>query len=117
MAPVFQDDPALSDVYRCLCRKYRGRYESIQNHYLGKRVIKRTVIPDPPEKCESHETGEKANRNTVTRSANAFLIAYLMVFGLSVLIVSLDNYDFTTTFSAVAQPLTILVRGLASSVQ
>lgn len=38
----------------------------------------------------------------VVRSVNVFLVAYLIVFSVSVLLVSLDGFDFTTNFSAVA---------------
>ena len=38
----------------------------------------------------------------VVRSVNVFLVAYLVVFSASVLIVSLDGFDFTTNFSGVA---------------
>lgn len=38
----------------------------------------------------------------VVRSVNVFLVAYLIVFSASVLIVSLDGFDFITNFSGVA---------------
>lgn len=38
----------------------------------------------------------------VVRSVNVFLVAYLIVFSTSVLIVSLDGFDFITNFSGVA---------------
>ncbi len=44
----------------------------------------------------------KALDSGVMRSVNNYFIAYFFIFAASVLIVSLDNFDFTTTFTAVA---------------
>lgn len=38
----------------------------------------------------------------VVRSVNVFLVAYIVVFSLSVLVISLDGFDFITNFSGVA---------------
>ena len=40
--------------------------------------------------------------STVTKSVFAYISAYLIVFVLSLLVVSLDGFDFETNFSAVA---------------
>lgn len=45
--------------------------------------------------------GKKIEHNVV-RSANIFLICYVLIFAASLLILSLENYDFTTNFTAVA---------------
>lgn len=45
--------------------------------------------------------GKRLEHNTL-RSLNAYIILYFLIFAFSVLIVSLDNYDFMTSFSAVA---------------
>ena len=44
----------------------------------------------------------KALDDTVLRSIFAFLSAYIIIFVVSILIVSLDGFDFETNFSAVA---------------
>ena len=44
----------------------------------------------------------KALDSGVMRSVNNYFIAYFFIFAASVLIVSLDNFDFNTTFTAVA---------------
>ncbi|HJC48490.1 MAG TPA: TrkH family potassium uptake protein [Candidatus Lachnoclostridium pullistercoris] len=48
------------------------------------------------------------------RSLNAFIILYFFIFFLSVLLVSLDNYDFMTTFSAVASNLNNIGPGMSA---
>lgn len=50
---------------------------------------------------------------TVVRGASVFLMVYIMIFGLSTLLVALDNFDFTTTFSAVCTCLNNVGPGLS----
>ena len=38
----------------------------------------------------------------VVRSVNVFLVSYILIYAVSVLVVSLDGYDFATNFSGVA---------------
>lgn len=40
--------------------------------------------------------------HNIMRSANAYFIVYMLIFACSVLLVSLDEFDFNTTFTAVA---------------
>lgn len=55
----------------------------------------------------------KAIEHNVVRSVNAYFITYFLIFVLSVLAVSLDNFDFTTTFTAVAATFNNIGPGLA----
>ena len=55
----------------------------------------------------------KALGHEVLRSLNAYIIVYAFIFVASVLVISLDNYDFTTTFSAVAANLNNIGPGLS----
>lgn len=55
----------------------------------------------------------KPLEHTVVRSVNAFLITYLIIFTLSVVLISLDNFDFTTNFTAVAATFNNIGPGLA----
>lgn len=50
--------------------------------------------------------------NEVVRSVNVFLITYVVLFSLSVLLVSLDEYDLVTNFTAVAATLNNIGPGL-----
>ena len=49
----------------------------------------------------------------VLRSLNAYLILYAFIFTVSVLLVSLDNFDFATSFSAVAANFNNIGPGLS----
>lgn len=44
----------------------------------------------------------KRVEHTVVRAANVFFVAYVGIFVISVLLISLENYDFITNFTAVA---------------
>ena len=46
------------------------------------------------------------------RSINVFLVAYLAIFVTSVLLISLDNFDGVTNFSAVASAINNIGPGL-----
>ena len=55
---------------------------------------------------------EKAIPHEVVRSANIFLVTYLAIFAGSILLISLDNFDLVTTFTAVAATLNNIGPGL-----
>lgn len=48
----------------------------------------------------------------IVRSINVFVISYIFIFSISILLVSLDNFDFTTSFTAVAATLNNVGPGL-----
>lgn len=54
----------------------------------------------------------KGIEHNVVRSVNAFILAYSLIFAISTLIVSLDNFDFTSTFTAVAATFNNIGPGL-----
>ena len=54
----------------------------------------------------------KPIEHTILRSINTFLVAYAVIFALSVLFVSIDNLDPTTNFTAVAATLNNIGPGL-----
>lgn len=55
--------------------------------------------------------GKKIEHETV-RSVNVFFISYILIFALSVLLVSLDNFDFASTLSAVSATLNNIGPGI-----
>ncbi len=54
----------------------------------------------------------KKIEHEVIRSANAYLMAYIMIFITSLLLLSLNGFDFTTNFTAVAATLNNIGPGL-----
>lgn len=63
------------------------------------RELFTTVHPHGVRKIKMD--GRNVERETV-RSVNTFLIAYMFIYFVSLLLVSIDNFDLTTTFSSVA---------------
>lgn len=66
-----------------------------------------------PRNVKIIKVDDKPLAHNVLRSANVFLTAYLLVFVASILLVSLDGYDFTTNFTAVASAIGNIGPGLA----
>lgn len=56
---------------------------------------------------------KKPVEHQVLRSINTFLAAYLTIFVVSMIVVSLDNFDFTTNFTAIAATFNNIGPGLA----
>jgi len=50
--------------------------------------------------------------NEIIRSVNVFLVAYVLIFAGSVLLIGVDNFDLTTNFTAVAATLNNIGPGL-----
>lgn len=65
-----------------------------------------------PQKNSKIFMDKKPLENSVVRSINAFLAAYFVIFALSILLISLDNFDLTTNFTAVATTLNNIGPGL-----
>jgi trk system potassium uptake protein TrkH len=55
--------------------------------------------------------GNKIEHETM-RSINVFFISLMFIFTVSVILISLDNYDFTTSFTAVAATINNIGPGL-----
>ena len=54
----------------------------------------------------------KPIEHEVVRSANIFLIAYILIFTFSVIFISLDEFDLITNFTAVAATINNIGPGL-----
>ena len=54
----------------------------------------------------------KIVEHSVIRNANVYLVSYLMIMAVSLLIVALDNFDFETSFTAVAATFNNIGPGL-----
>ena len=81
-------------------------YKSIKKEITLFFHPKRIVILKNEKKPVAHET---------IRSINVFIMAYTMIFAVSVLLVSIDNFDFTTSFTAIAATLNNIGPGLSQA--
>lgn len=65
-----------------------------------------------PKQVKKISMDGKPLDDTVVRSALGYLVAFVMLFAVSVLAISIDNYDFTTNFTAVAATMGNIGPGL-----
>lgn len=63
-----------------------------------------SVMAHPRQIQKIQMDGHSVSHETV-RSANVFLVSYFLILFVSVLLVSVDNFDFTTNFTAVVATL------------
>ena len=80
---------------------------------LAKTMKKEVQIYLHPNLVKKVKMDGKLIPHEVVRATNIFLVAYLLIFSVSVLIVSLDNFDFTTNFTAVAATFNNIGPGLS----
>lgn len=79
---------------------------------LAKSVKKELRQYLHPHSISKIKMDGKPVEHEVVRSINVFLMAYLLIYAVSMLIVSLDNFDFTTTFTSVAATINNIGPGL-----
>ncbi|NLL80272.1 MAG: TrkH family potassium uptake protein [Clostridiales bacterium] len=66
-----------------------------------------------PRSIKAVQMDGKRIEHTVVRAANVFLVAYVGIYAVSLLLISLGNYDFTTNFTAVAATINNIGPGLS----
>ena len=69
---------------------------------LVKYVLREFQTLVHPRSVKKVSVDGRMVEHEVVRSTNVFLIVYVLLFAISLLIVSLNEYDFTTNFTAVA---------------
>ncbi len=80
---------------------------------LFKSIFKEIKIAAHPQRTyKIAMNGRTVNHETV-RAINVFMGAYIAIFAASLLVISLDNMDFTTNFTAVAATINNIGPGLA----
>ena len=74
-----------------------------------KKEIKQFIHPNRVGKVTLND---KTVAHEVVRSVNVFVMAYLFILALSVVLISVDGYDFTTNFTAIVSALNNIGPGL-----
>lgn len=77
-----------------------------------KQVKKELMQQIHPRQIRVIKMDGKAIDHTTVRSCNVFLMSYAVIYTLSVLLISLDGFDFTTNFTAVTATLNNIGPGL-----
>jgi len=80
---------------------------------LLKGIVKEIKIAAKPRTTHKVKMNSRPVEHETVRSVNVFIASYLVMFAISVLIISLDNFDFTTNFTAVAAAINNIGPGLA----
>lgn len=77
-----------------------------------KTVAKELKISAHPRSTHKITINNRVVEHETIRSVNVFIIAYFTIFAISLLLISLDNFDFTTTFTSVAATINNVGPGL-----
>lgn len=80
---------------------------------LVKSIIKEVRISAHPKTTHKITMNGRVVEHETIRAVNVFMMAYLAIFAASLLIISLDNMDFTTNFTAVLACLNNIGPGLS----
>ena len=80
---------------------------------MAKTILKELAVMKHPRNVRKTRFEGKPVEHEVLRSINVFLIAYLGIFILSVLLISLDNLDGITNFTAGASTINNIGPGLS----
>lgn len=79
---------------------------------LFKSLAKEIKIAAHPRSTHKLSMNDRPIAHETVRSINTFLVAYIVIFFASILIISIDNFDFTTNFTAVTATLNNIGPGL-----
>lgn len=79
---------------------------------MVKTVFKELFTIKHPKGVKSVKLEGRTVEHETVRSVNIFIIIYALVFAVSVLLISLDNFDFTTNFTAVVATVNNIGPGL-----
>ena len=77
-----------------------------------KTVKKELLSYIHPKSVKKIKIEGKPVEHDVVRSVNVYFMSFMVVFALSLFLISLENYDFTTTFTSVATTLNNIGPGL-----
>lgn len=80
---------------------------------MAKTIVKELAVMKHPRNVQKVRFEGKAVEHDVLRSINVFMMAYIGLFLLSVLVISLDGLDGITNFTAVASTINNIGPGLS----
>ena len=80
---------------------------------LRKTIIKEMISYVHPKSIKKIKMDDKAIEHEVVRATNVFFVSFVIIFSLSVLLVSIDGNDLVTNFTAVAATINNIGPGLS----
>ena len=78
-----------------------------------KSIKKEISLAAHPKLTKKIQMSGRVVEHETVRNVNVYMAAYIVIFVLSILVISIDNLDFTTNFTAVAATLNNIGPGLA----
>lgn len=78
-----------------------------------KSIVKEIKIAAHPKSTHKITMNGRTVEHETIRGVNVFMVAYLAIFTTALLIISIDNFDFTTNFTAIAATINNIGPGLA----
>lgn len=78
-----------------------------------KSIAKEIAITIHPKATRKVQMNGKIIEHETVRAVNSYMAAYFAIFFISLLLISIDNFDFTTNFTSVATTLNNVGPGLA----
>ena len=80
---------------------------------LLKSIAKEIKIAAHPKRTHKITMNGRMIEHETVRAVNVFMMSHLAIFAISLLLISIDNFDFTTNFTAVAATMNNIGPGLA----
>ncbi len=80
---------------------------------LFKSILKEIKIAAHPNRTVKITMNKRLVEHETVRAVNVYMAAYIAIFAVSMLVISLDNFDFTTNFTAIVATLNNIGPGLA----
>lgn len=113
MWPSFSKVVLVMLMFVGACAGSTGGGIKVSRIVIGLKTVKKELehLIHPRSVKQLKMDDNSIDRNTV-RSINIFLISYFIIMAVSVLIISLDNFDLTTTFTSVVATLNNIGPGL-----
>ena len=113
---VLDLDGTLTNRDKVITPKTKQRLMELQER--GKKIVLASGRPTPgvlplASAVEKIKMDGKIVEHEVVRSTNVFMVAYVLIFAVSVLLISLDEYDLVTNFTAVTATFNNIGPGLA----
>ena len=78
-----------------------------------KSIAKEIVTTIHPKSTRKVQMNGKIIEHETVRTVNSYMAAYCAIFFISLLLISIDNFDFTTNFTAIAATINNVGPGLA----
>lgn len=111
--PEFAKTILISMMFVGACAGSTGGGLKVSRIMIYFRQVKKELMQQiHPKRVRVLKMDGKALPHTVLHSSNTLLMAYILIYAVSFLLISLDGFDFTTNFTAIVATLNNIGPGL-----